>query len=649
MMKKLLFLIGSLITAAIPAAAQCFTAGTGLDGAYSATTNTTLAGGTYNYTTFNINAGVTVTVTGTQPLIIYCTGAATINGVLTANGGNGTDGVTFSSAGIGGVGVAGGANGGNGTYSSSLGPLAGVNGQGPGGAGNAGGGWSGGGGAGYAAVGGSSGGSSGGYGGPMYGTANIAGLEAGSGGGGGSGGYSCGAGGGGAGGGLIMISSAISITVGATGTISAKGGNGGSDGTGNCGGGGGGSGGSIILMSPAMTHNGAMTADGGIGGASNVPGNPYYGTGATGAPGRIRLDYNGVLTGTGTTSPAVGSHSAVGAIITLTSTVTNASCNGACDGAITVIPSGGTGPYSFLWMPMASTTSSISNLCAGCYTVTITDANGCTATETICITQPSAVVAAATATNATCNGACDGAISVSASGGSGPYTYLWSPIGNTTPTVNNLCAGCYTVIVTDANGCTDTEMVCITEPSAIVTTATVTHASCNGTCDGTISVSSSGGSGLYTYLWSPIGNTTPTVSNLCAGCYTVTVTDASGCIDTEVICITEPAALTATVTATNVSCNGICDGSAAITGLTGGTSPYSYQWCNGGTTPSVTNLCPGTCMVMIVDANGCMITHTVIITQPAPASVNALGNDTIICDPEITLPGCGATAQQHRA
>ncbi len=281
-------------------------AGTGVDGAYSATSNTTLAGGTYNFTNFNIDAGVTVTVTGTQPLYIKATGAVTINGTLLAKGSDGTNGVTFSSAGLGGNGIAGGANGGNGIFSSSLGPLDGFDGVGLGGIGNKGKAWSGGGGAGYAAIGASSGNSAGGFGGAIYGNANISGSEAGSGGGGGSGGYDCGAGGGGAGGGFVRISAQTSINIGATGVINTNGGNGGTDGTGNCGGGGGGSGGSLWLASPSFTQNGSLLALGGTGGASTVNYAPYYGTGADGSVGRIRLDYNGSLVGSGTAQPTVG-------------------------------------------------------------------------------------------------------------------------------------------------------------------------------------------------------------------------------------------------------------------------------------------------------------------------------------------------------
>ncbi|MFM2016977.1 MAG: hypothetical protein RL007_633 [Bacteroidota bacterium] len=564
-MKKQLLTTLVLATATLAfAQTSCFDFGNGSNGAYSATTNTTLAGGTYNYTTFNINSGVTVSVTGNQPLIIRCTGAVTINGTLTASGGNGGNGVTFSTFGAGGTGVAGGGNGGNGTYSTSLGGMLAADGTGPGGFTTGGNAWSGGGGAGYSAVGASTGNPSGGFGGPIYGNVNISGLEAGSGGGGGSGGFSCGSGGGGAGGGLIYITSAVSITVGATGSILVNGGNGGSDGTGNCGGGGGGSGGSILLRTPSMTHNGTLQANGGSGGASAVPGSPYFGVGGAGAPGRIRLDYNGTLSGSGTISPAVGAHYTVAPITTLAVATQNVSCNGGSNGSALATVMNGNAPFTYSWSPSGGNSTLATGLTAGTYTFLVTDAAGCTASTTVSITEPPALTAVVTGTDVLCNGGSDGSVSVVANGGNPGYTYLWLPTNSTSSTLNNVAAGCYTVDVTDANGCSTTQSVCITEPTALVINATSTDPTCHGVCDGT-----------------------------------------------------------------------------ATTNVSGGTSPYSYAWCDGSTTAIATNLCATTCAVIIVDANGCSIADTVVLTEPAIAQVNVLGPDTMICDP-ATIQLCAS-------
>lgn len=286
--------------------------GTGLDGPFNATVNTTLPGGVYNFTTFNIDPGVTVMATGAAPLIIRCTGNVTINGGLGANGGNGSNGVTYSNGGAGGIGVAGGGNGGNGSFAVLTGPNNGTDGIGDGGVNNHGSGWSGGGGGGYATIGGLANGTVS-NGGPMYGDIMVSTLPSGSGGGGGSGGYDCGAGGGGAGGGLIVINSGGSISIGLTGSIIVNGGNGGSDGAGNCGGGAGGSGGTIWLAAPNVNHTGVLQALGGLGGASQIAGSPYYGIGGNGANGRIRVDYNTGST-TGSDSPTIGYHTTISSI-----------------------------------------------------------------------------------------------------------------------------------------------------------------------------------------------------------------------------------------------------------------------------------------------------------------------------------------------
>ncbi len=368
----------------------CFNRGTGSNGAYSAVANTSIAGGEYNFTSFNIASGVTVNVTGTSPLIIHCQDSVIINGTLQANGGNGTDGVAHVSGGIAGVGVAGGANGGDGSFASSSGPITGGFGSGQGGLTNQGDGWSGGGGAGYSTTGDSSGSVSGGFGGLQYGTLFLTQLDPGSGGGGGSGGFDCGAGGGGAGGGLIVIN-AGSIVIGATGIISCDGGDGGSDGSGNCGGGGGGSGGALWLAAPSFVLDGVISAIGGTGGGSSVAGSPYYGTGANGADGRIRLDYNGSIIGSGSCTPAAGYHTSRPAqepSISITSTL---SCFGANNGTATAILQGAVNPIAYIWSPVSGSTSTINGLALGDYICQVTDTAYCQLSDTVTITENPAI------------------------------------------------------------------------------------------------------------------------------------------------------------------------------------------------------------------------------------------------------------------
>jgi hypothetical protein len=608
--KKLLLLVlpAAFLSTLMPA--QCAPGcGTGADGVYTASANTTLAGGTYNYSSFTIDAGVTVNVTGSQPLVINCTGNVTINGTLMLSGLNGTNGITYISGGTGGAGVAGGQNGGDGVFSSSLGPLDGSTGNGAG-AGGRGSGWSGGGGAGYSIAGDNSGGV-GGFGGPAYGNPQINPAVGGSGGGGGSGGYDCGAGGGGGGGGYVLISTCGTITIGSTGSILAEGGDGGSDGTGNCGGGGGGSGGSILLMTASsITNNGLVSATGGIGGASNVPGNPYYGTGANGAPGRIFYNYQ-TLTGTGSTSPVP---TTVPTLLSATS-ATGTTCSASCDGTLIGTATGGTSPYTYNWMPGNHSGSFVNNVCAGNYTLTVTDANACTTTSTVTVTSPSPIVITGTVINASCF--CDGSITATPSGGTGPYTYLWMPTALTTPTVTGLCAGCYTITVTDASGCVESQLFCVTAPAPLTTAmGQVNNVSCNGLCNGTATVVPSGGSGPFTYSWAPGGCSSQSCANLCPATYTVTTTDSIGCTSTATFTITEPDALIALATSNGVNCFGDCS-ATAVASVFGGTPNYTVLWAPGGETQNtITNLCAGTYTVTATDANGCVTTSTTTVTSP---------------------------------
>ncbi len=365
-------------------AQTCFNAGTGVDGAYHATSNTTLAGGVYNFTTFTIDAGVIVEVTGPDPLMIHCTGQVLINGTLVADGGDGQNGVTFSTYGIGGIGVAGGHNGGDGFFIASGGPFDGFDGDGQGGANTKGSQWSGGGGAGYATVGFGSGSSAGGFGGLAYGNMYVSDLFPGSGGGGGSGGNNCGSGGGGAGGGVIVIHSAISIVV--NGTISCNGGNGGTDGGGSCGGGGGGSGGVIWLASPSITHDGVLSAVGGQGGSSNNIGSPYYGVGGNGGLGRIRVDYNGSPVGSGTMIPFPGFQTTIPAQ-ELTAGIASMLCYGDATGFVAADCSGGIYPYMYEWAPVSSPDSIVTGVPAGTYYLTVTDYNWCSKTTSVVVTE----------------------------------------------------------------------------------------------------------------------------------------------------------------------------------------------------------------------------------------------------------------------
>lgn len=309
----------------------------------------------------------------------------------------------------------------------------------------------------------------------------------------------------------------------------------------------------------------------------------------------------------------------------ITASSTDATCDGVCDGSATVHISGGTAPFTILWDdPSAQTDSVATALCAGLYNVTVTDANGCQSVAQVQINDPDPIsLSLQLVTDASCPSACDGSATVVASGGTLPYTYSWSPTGGTSNTASGLCAGSYTVSVTDANGCVETQQVTVDEPPVIVINATTLPASCFGQCDGEAYAEATGGSGGFTYEWNDLANTAnDTVVGLCAGTYQVIASDAAGCVDTLDVTITEPDSITVTISSVAVTCNGDCDGSA-IAIATGGNPPFTYQWNDPNSTlnDTVVDLCAGIYSLVVTDSLGCTTTSAAVITEPLPLTL----------------------------
>ncbi|HXH19993.1 MAG TPA: SprB repeat-containing protein, partial [Chitinophagales bacterium] len=301
------------------------------------------------------------------------------------------------------------------------------------------------------------------------------------------------------------------------------------------------------------------------------------------------------------------------ATLTASTTKTDVSCNGGNNGSIDLTVTGGTTPHSYSWSN-GFTTQDLSGLSAGTYTVTVTDAQGCTITTGTTITQPAVLAASTTQVNVSCNGGNNGSIDLTVTGGTTPYSYNWSN-GATTQDISGLTAGTYDVTVTDNKGCSVTTEVIITQPAVLTASSTKADVSCNGGSNGSIDLTVSGGTTAYSYWWSN-GATTQDISGLTAGTYTVTVTDAQGCMVTSSAAITQPSTLTASNTKVNVSCNGGSNGSIDLT-VSGGTTPYSYSWSNAATTQDLSGLAAGTYTVTVTDAQGCTITSSAMISQPA--------------------------------
>ncbi|WP_433831012.1 MBG domain-containing protein [Flavobacterium anhuiense] len=309
--------------------------------------------------------------------------------------------------------------------------------------------------------------------------------------------------------------------------------------------------------------------------------------------------------------------------LSATQSHTDVKCNGGNDGAASIIVSGGTGTYNYLWAPSGGTAATATGLTAGTYTVTVTDENNCSIAEIVNVGEPSPLSATQSHTDVKCNGGNDGTASVTVTGGTGNYSYLWSPSGGTAATATGLTAGIYTVTITDENNCSITETVNVGEPSPLSATQSHTDVKCNGGNDGTASVTVTGGTGNYSYLWSPSGGTAATATGLTAGTYIVTVTDKNNCSITETVNVGEPSPLSATQSHTDVKCNGGNDGTASVT-VTGGTGNYSYLWSpSGGTAATATGLTAGTYSVTVTDEHSCSTTSTIEITEPDALTLSA--------------------------
>jgi hypothetical protein len=286
--------------------------------------------------------------------------------------------------------------------------------------------------------------------------------------------------------------------------------------------------------------------------------------------------------------------------------VTNVSCNGDASGSIVVTASGGTPNYAYAWAD-GSANRIRNNLAAGDYTVTATDALGCSLVASYSVTQPTAIALSGVTTDVDCFGGNDGTINLTVIGGSPAYIYRWSN-GARTEDISGLVAGSYGVTITDGNDCTETATFTITEPTDITLSATPTNINCGGGGFGAIAVTTNGGTQPYAFLWSN-GATTEDLNSLTEGTYSLTVTDANGCAKTISAEVDEPRALNGFAQITPVACQGEATGAINLTAEFG-TQPYIYQWDNGAVTEDIMNLTAGNYTVTVTDANGCALVQT---------------------------------------
>jgi gliding motility-associated-like protein len=322
----------------------------------------------------------------------------------------------------------------------------------------------------------------------------------------------------------------------------------------------------------------------------------------------------------------------------------SANCFGQANGSATVNTVGGMSPFLYQWNAAAGsqTTQTAINLAAGPYSVTVIDSVGCSASATVTVTQPTQVSVIAGGFNTSCFGGSDGHLTSSASGGVGPYGYLWLPINQSGPVVVGLPAGPYLVTATDSRGCIDTASTVIGQPSQIALSMSNTPTSCALQLpNGSAGVQPTGGTPGYTYLWNDNnGQTTALATGLAAGNYTVTVTDANGCTmvgSTTVGAIPPP---TVSTGPDGAFCEG--EGGVGIQAFAAsGTPGYWYTWtCQSGNcglsninspNPNANPTASQYYYVQVTDTNGCLSNIDSVFVTVLPKPIVDAGPDVVMC------------------
>lgn len=304
------------------------------------------------------------------------------------------------------------------------------------------------------------------------------------------------------------------------------------------------------------------------------------------------------------------------------------SCHGANDGIAQISALQGISPFSYVWSN-GNTDSIATNLSAGTYGITTTDANGCTSILSITINEPPILLASANIISAiSFPGLSDGAATVNPSGGTAPYTYLWSN-NATSQSITNLASGTYIVTITDDNGCVTTASVTLSDPTVFMSQIQINsnyngfNVSCFGLNDGSATVQVANGTAPYSYLWSN-GETSATATNLMAGWAVVTVTDVNNQTLVDSVNLTEPSILLASANILSpISCFGLSDGSLSANAI-GGVASYTYTWSNNSTSSVIGNLSQGNYQVTVTDSNNCTDSTSITLTEPAPLTISII-------------------------
>jgi hypothetical protein len=336
----------------------------------------------------------------------------------------------------------------------------------------------------------------------------------------------------------------------------------------------------------------------------------------------------------------------------ITPTSANIVCAGSANGNATSTISSGMAPYTYAWTPAPGAgqgTATVTGLAAGNYTCTVQDARGCTSSHIYTITSPPALTTTVVSqTNMLCGGTSSGAATISASGGSPAYSYIWAPApggGQGTATATGLSAGSYTCTVKDANNCSSSKTYAITSAPALVLSPSSLPATCGGS-DGSATMNCSGGTSPYVFSWHPGTSSLGLCSGLSAGTYTCHITDNNGCVATNTATVTNLTGPTLNTSSVNESCHGGSTGSASVT-PTGGTGAYTYSWNStpAQTSATATTLPAGNFSVLVTDANGCVASANINITEPSALTggTNKTNASCNACNGSATCSGSGGT------
>jgi gliding motility-associated-like protein len=388
--------------------------------------------------------------------------------------------------------------------------------------------------------------------------------------------------------------------------------------------------GSITLLPPSIYTPIQYSLNGGPPQTNNI----FSGL----AAGTYTINVTDAIGCTGSTNVTITQGAGISAIFGTTPT----SCSGTNNGSIVVMASGGSLPYQYSINggPLQSG-NVFSGLAAGTYSIRVVDVNGCNASFSVTVNAGTPLNAAVTKTNVSCNGAADGTITVNISNGTAPYQYsLDSTTWQTSNTFTGLAPGTYTVYYRDNNACSNSQPVIITQPAVVAMTLTSQSLRCFGSNDGSITVTAIGGTIPYQYSINAFssyqyGNV---FNNLAAGTYTVDIRDLNGCTQAQTITITQPQAVSATISISDATCNG--NGQMTFT-PTGGVAPFSYSITGFPYQTSNTfNVASGGYNAFVLDANSCLAYYNNI-------SVGVTNNLSITPAPDVTI--CEGTSTQLNA